>query len=205
MRHLTWIPIIHSPEDLGGLRDTVQEAYTRRRGKAQWEAYLANVHKLWEEIRLMIDELGLDWARVRLYQDGLPVCDHEEAIVGDLAKRGSPNHRLLADLINRGAKLTGTESPALLIEEYELNRRILAERGATPAAATTSTRIHQQARRLLDQRDTFIATRIAETLQPEEHGLIFLGMLHSLERRLPRDIQLDLQDPAGRRDRRFAK
>ena len=43
----------------------------------------------------------------------------------ELAQQGSDNHRVLADLIDQGARLTGTESPELLMEEYQLNRRIL--------------------------------------------------------------------------------
>ena len=194
MRYLSLIPIIHSPEDLGGLRESIQEAYVKRQGQEGWEAYLASVDTLWEKIRLMVDEMGPDWSRVRVYQDGLPVCDHEEAIVRELAKKGSPNHQLLADLIDRGAKLTGTESPALLIKEYEFNRRVLAQRGASPTA-TASPQSHEQARRLLEERDKFIANRIAQTLGPNEDGLIFLGMLHSLERELPRDIQLKILSP----------
>jgi hypothetical protein len=159
-------------------------------GKAKWDARSRNVVALWEEIRRTIDELGLDYARVRLYQDGLPVCDQEEKIVRELAATGSANHRLLLDLIDRGARLTGTESPQLLVEEYELNRYILSEDASFPPSSIGASAIQQEARRLLDARDQFIASRIAETLQPGEQGLIFLGKLHSLEGRLPDDIRL---------------
>jgi hypothetical protein len=196
MRSLIWVPIVHSPEDLGGLRDSVHDSYVRGRGEAHWDAYLKNVEELWTGIRLMIDDLALDWPNVRLYQDGLPVCDREETIVRELAAKGSDNHQLLASLIDRGAHLTGTESPHLLIEEYELNRRILGEPGQHQPRAN-SPPVQRQARQLLDQRDKFIASRIAQTLSPPERGLIFLGMLHSLEGRLPRDIQLTVLRPGG--------
>jgi signal transduction histidine kinase len=62
---------------------------------------------------------------VRLYQDGLPVCGREEEIVRDLAGSGSQNHQILLELIARGARLTGSESPSLLLEEYELARQLL--------------------------------------------------------------------------------
>jgi hypothetical protein len=195
MRPLIWIPIVHSPEDLGGLRESVHDTYVLRRGQAEWDAYVKNVDKLWKAIRLMVDGLSLDWPRVRLYQDGLPVCDHEEPIVRELAQKGSDNHRLLVDLIDRGAQLTGTESPELLIEEYDFNRRILSAEETSRPATTRSPGIQRQARQLLDKRDKFIAARIAETLQSHQQGLIFLGMLHSLEGRLPRDIKLTITRP----------
>ena len=190
MRSLIWIPIVHSPEDLGNLRDAIHDTYVQRRGQTEWDAYLKNVDKLWKAIRLMIDGLGLDWPHVRLYQDGLPVCDHEQAIVRELAQKGSDNHQLLVSLIDRARKLTGTESPELLIAEYEFNRRILGEPGSSQPPTTRLPQIQRQARQLLENRDRFIAGRIAETLEPHEQGLIFLGMLHSLDGRLARDIKL---------------
>ena len=56
--------------------------------------------------------LELDWSCVLLYQDGLPVCGEEKRIAQDLARTGSANHRLLLELMARGARLIGTEAPA---------------------------------------------------------------------------------------------
>jgi hypothetical protein len=201
-RRLVWVPIIHTREDMGRLQQKVEAEYIRRLGRARWNAHRKSVGTLWEDIRRWIDGLGLDFDHVRLYQDGLPVCGHEERIVRELASQASLNHRLLADLIDRGARLTGTESPQLLLEEYELNRRIL---GVAPGAAAPAGDLSDEARRLLESRDQFIASRIAETLQPGECGLVFLGMLHSLEGRLPADIHLTILrpgDPKGSVPRR---
>ena len=198
-RQLVWIPIIHTREDMGRLQPEVEALYVRRLGRAKWEAHLRSVETLWNDTRRRIDELGLDHGHVRLYQDGLPVCDHEERIVRELASQGNINHRLLVDLIDRGARLTGTESPELLMQEYELNRRILGADPSARAPASQTGDFRQAARRLLDRRDAFIASRIAETLQPGECGLVFLGMLHSLEGRLPADIRLTVLRPDERR------
>ena len=123
----------------------------------------------------------LDWSQVQLYQDGLPVCGKEERIVKELAQAGSANHRLLLELMARGAKLIGTESPDLLVEEYELSRQLLVDASPDAEVANLS-------RDLLDRRDSFIVSRIDETLPPSRIGCLFLGLLHSLERRLPEDI-----------------
>ncbi len=196
-RRLVWVPIVHTQEDMGGLREPVKDEYVRRAGQARWEAHLRSVNAFWKEIRQAIEDLRLDYPRVRLYQDGLPVCDHDEKIVRELAEQGSVNHRLLADLMDRGARITGTESPQLIVQEYELNRRLLGVDERKRPSAMQSRVLHESARQLLEKRDQFIANRIAETLQPQEQGLIFLGMLHSLKGRLPADIQVSMLSPKG--------
>ena len=136
-----------------------------------------------------IERMGLDYGRLRLYQDGLPISDHAMQIVLDLAQAGSYNYRLLVELMRYGAQLTGTEAPELLLEEYELARQVLVSLRPRQDKACAR-RLQERSQALLDRRDKFIAERIAQTLQPGETGLIFLGMLHSLEGRLPSDMQL---------------
>jgi hypothetical protein len=188
-RRLIWVPIIHTQADLGSMTGPVREAYIRRMGRVQFDRHVKMVAGLWQTIRREIDGLDLPWGQVRLYQDGLPAGGHEVEIVRDLAEAGSPNHRLLADLMARGATITGTESPDLLVEEYKLAQQTLAPPDATKLKAPAG-RLKAVGRRLLDQRDAFIAGRIAETLEPGRTGLVFLGMLHSLSGRLPPDIEV---------------
>jgi hypothetical protein len=124
---------------------------------------------------------------LRLYQDGLPCCGREEEIVRDLSEIGSRNHQLLLKLMERGARLEGTESPELLLEEYELVRQMVL--AASSKSARTS--IQQKASdQILEKRDCYIAQRIAQTLLPGETGLVFLGLLHSLDNRLAQDIEV---------------
>jgi hypothetical protein len=197
-RRMIWVPIVHTQDDMGKLRGPVKDEYVRRAGQAKWDAHLRTVDAFWKEIRRTIEDLGLDYPHVRLYQDGLPVCDQAEKIVRELADQGGVNHRLLVDLIDRGARLTGTESPQLLVQEYELNRRILGVDEPARPSSMRSRLFQQEARQLLAKRDQFIADRIAETLQTDEQGLIFLGMLHSLDRRLPADIHVTTLRPGDR-------
>ncbi len=183
-RRLIWVPIIHTPEDLGKLRASVRDRHIGRSGLAGWDAHVRAVGSFWHEVRRRVEALDVSPSTIRLYQDALPVCGFEEQIVRELAGGGGANYRLLADLMAKGASLTGTESPHLLVEEYELNRRNLAG-GRPPTDATEKARI------LLESRDRFIADRIAQTLRGGETGLIFLGMAHSLEGRLPDDISVE--------------
>lgn len=189
-RQLIWVPIIHTQADLGSLSQSIRELHIRRLGKSQWERRTQAIDDVWRQTRADIDALGLDYGKVRLYQDGLPDSGHEEEIVRDLAEAGSQNHLLLLDLLSRGARLTGTEAPALLLEEYEAARQLLVALNATRNKRPPDRRRGDSSKALLDRRDRYIAERIARTLQPGETGLVFLGMLHSLEGRLPLDINV---------------
>ncbi len=193
-RRLIWVPVVHTPADLGSMSATIQQLYDRQLGEGKWDHRVQAVADMWRQIEREIELLQLDYARVRLYQDGLPNSGHETDIVRDLARAGSLNHRLLLKLMAKGAQLMGTESPELLLEEYELARHMLvllssgkSSTGKSGTAANYQQERHQQ---LLERRDRHIAQRINDTLLAGETGLIFLGMLHALEGRLAQDIEL---------------
>jgi hypothetical protein len=83
-----WIPIVRRQEDMGRLGDSATRLSMQRPGEAKWDAHTRNVDALWKEIRRTIDDLGLEYQNVRLYKDGLPICDHEEKTVRELALAG---------------------------------------------------------------------------------------------------------------------
>ncbi len=175
VKRLLHIPVVHTQADLGSLAESVRAQYLRRTGPEGWERRQRAVEKLWHDIRQAVAALRLDYRRVRIYQDGLPVCGKEEDIVQELAGAGSLNHQLLLDLAGQGAVLMGTEDPQLLLREYQLQRRragVAAAGGDAPAPG--------EAAELLALRDDFIARRIEATLQEGETGLLFLGAAHRL-------------------------
>ena len=148
VKRLIVVPIIHNAADLGSLADSVRAHYVQRFGPAVWQQRQQAVRDLWQGIAEALDALNLDYRRVRIYQDGLPVCGKEEQIVRELAEAGSLNHQLVRDLLGRGAVLEGTEDPQLLIREYQLQRRRLgAAGGQTPYAAGKIPRRLQRGRR----------------------------------------------------------
>lgn len=186
MRTLIVIPIIHAEQDMGSLLEQVKQEYVHRYGPAKWEEHLKTIHEAWTGIRRMIEALALPYASVRLYQDGLPDCGREEEIVKEVAAQGSKNHQLLLALMEKGATLTGTEDPHLLLQEYQLLRGAL---GATASEKDTGAGPPDDwSRRLLAERDLYIARRINATLRAGEIGLLFLGLAHSVEPLLDADI-----------------
>lgn len=186
-RHLLCFPILHTPADLGGLAPMFGPAATAKAGAEAWLARLAAVNEMWDRIEQVVLQLDLDFARTLVYQDGLPICGREAEIVEELARAGSRNHHLLRTLRTRGAILMGTESPELLVEEYELARQVL---DAARAGAGQTEPQRELAAGLLKRRDHFIARRIDETLPPDTTGLLFIGALHRVATCLPADISV---------------
>lgn len=187
-RTLIHFPIVHTQADMGALQESVARATLEKVGRVGLARKAAAIDQIWTEIEAAIDALPLSFDRVRLYQDGLPVCGREAEIVTELAQAGSRNHQLLLRLMAQGAMLMGTEEGDLLVQEYQLARQSLTTRPPRAAGVAASRRALSQA--LLQRRDQFMAQRINETLKNGETGILFLGMLHSLERHLHPDVMV---------------
>jgi hypothetical protein len=194
-RRLILFPVVHTPEDLGGLASAAAQARPTTLDKQRWQQALDDV---WCSIERVADALPITTTGWRLYQDGLPVCKHEQAIVADLAAGGSRNHRLVQRLMERGAELTGTESAELLVEEYQLQKQLLEQGAHVDAGAAAE--ISRLAAEILMRRDRFIADRVDATLAAGETGILFLGMVHDLAPYLPADIRVE--HPIGRAPKR---
>jgi hypothetical protein len=188
-RKVIWIPVIHTQKDLGSLSESIKNFYVRKIGWTRWIRHVRAIKDLWKNIRREIEALDLDYTHVRIYQDGLPNCGKEEKIIRSLAEGGSENHRLVLDLMEKGATVMGTESTELLLKEYDLAQKVGQALGKNDEAAVKK-EYKERGQELLNQRDQYMAQRIGETLGAGETGLLFLGMLHAPDRFLPPDIEL---------------
>lgn len=184
MARLIYVPVVHSTAEMGSAAHAYKAAFIARYGERKWAERSAEFNSIWQEIGEAIESLGLDLAHVKLYQDSLPLCGREQTLVEDLAAQGSRNHQLLESLVRRGATLVGTESPALLLDEYKLLQ--------SPARTVA------QASALLEARDRFIAGQIDATLSETETGILFIGALHQVERFLPDRIKVEVLAMRGR-------
>ena len=173
---------------MGTLKESVARATLEKAGRAGLARKTAAIDQIWTEIEASIDALPLPFDRVRLYQDGLPVCGRESEIVTELAQAGSRNHQLLLRLMVQGAVLMGTEAGDLLVQEYQLARQSLTTR--PPRAAGVAASRLALSKALLQRRDQFMGQRINETLKRGETGILFLGMLHTVEEYLHPDIKV---------------
>lgn len=182
-RRIAIIPIVHTEADLGAVGDRLRSEVVRRGGESAWEAKQAALGVYWSRVGEAARSFAQKHAPVKLYQDGLPVCGRERAIVDELAGKGSANHALLVELIEAGAALVGTESPELLLKELELAKRVVGGEKRSDD--------DYRARALLERRDSFIASRIGETLGAGGAGILFIGAAHAVEPKLAGDIEIE--------------
>jgi len=186
LRKLIYIPIVHTQADMGAFKESVKSAVLMKLGRRGWKRRVDIIDEFWGKVERAIDELSLPFERVRIYQDGMPVSGREADIVRELARTGSRNHALLLRLMDKHAIVMGTESPELLVEEYDRAKKVM-EQGDAPHRGKAPGDLSQS---LLERRDRFIAGRINSTLAVGEVGVVFLGMFHSLEPWLDRDIEV---------------
>ena len=178
MRGLFHIPIVHTPEDLGSHLAEVKREYVAKHGLSKWREHVEAVDKFWREINKTFLNLPIDYTKIILYQDGLPVFGRELEMVEKLAEDGNRNYHLLFELVKKGATVMGTEDPKLLIEE----RDRLVNNGVADSANPYD--------ELMERRDQYIAQRIDSTLKDGETGLLFIGALHRVADKLPNGIQV---------------
>ena len=188
-RQLIYIPVIHTEVEMGSMAGSLKEAYLERYGEEGWASHTKAIEQMWEGIKRRLDSLDLNWPKTKLYQDGLPICDKEIQIVTEVAGRGSRNHRILLELIQKGCALMGTEAPQLLLQEYHHIKEAV-EGKSHPRAFWTRLIRQFAALQILRRRDRFIAQRIAQTLKEGETGLLFMGIQHEVDRHLPPGISV---------------
>lgn len=182
-RKLIVVPVIHTTKDFGSYLEIVKKQYIEEYGTQNWEEHLKSVEVLWQYIETQILSCALTYSKIRLYQDGLPVGGHEKEVVEQLANDGSRNHQLLYTLMQKGATLMGTENLSLLLEERE---RLLKMDTHTELQPQDDLKYND----LIERRDQFIAKRIDETLVNDETGILFVGALHRIADKLPKDIEV---------------
>jgi hypothetical protein len=164
--------------------------YIRQYGATRWRQHENTVNAVWAGIKQKILNLKLDYGKVKIYQDGLPLCGKETEIMEDVARRGSHNYNIIKELVKNGAVLIGTEDPKLLIEEYTFYKKIME----IPDIEQRNEAMQKAKKRrdeLLVERDKFIAGRIKDTIGANETGLLFLGLEHEANKYLPADIELE--------------
>ena len=116
MAHLLYVPVVHGSAEMGSAASGYQAAFIARFGEQKWRERCDEYNAIWRAIQDGIDQRiqqrGVTLQRVKLYQDSLPVCGHEAALVTQLAEQGSENHKLLGVLMQRGAVLVGSGRPS---------------------------------------------------------------------------------------------
>lgn len=194
MRKLIVIRIVHTPFDMGSMKEGLEREGVGKIGRQRWEENQRRIERFWGDVEKEVKALGLDPSKLRIYQDGLP-CGGElgERIVRETASKGSRNYQIIERLMDRGARIEATESPDLLRMEYAYIKALL-EANTEDERRSADVRYHQVKDRLLEERDLFIAKSIAATLQEGETGLLFIGASHNVLPKIPKEIEVKSLD-----------
>ena len=195
MRELILVPIVHLPSDMGSMAAELMKVGKQKLGLEKWKENEAKIQKYWAEVEQALEKLKLDWSTVRIYQDGLPHAGEElvKRIVEKAEQQQSQNYKLLKKLLEKGASIEGTESPALLVKEFTSIRAWLQSQDETERKRAKEA-YERTKGKLLNQRDSFIADRINETLKPGETGILFVGAHHQVGSKLSSDIRVKKLD-----------
>lgn len=177
-RLLIKVPILHTKEDMGSLGHRLIVA----------NGYHNQAYNYWETIDCRIKSLTYDFAKMKVYQDGLP--DTRPDLVNKIVSEvQSPNYALLRWLKGKGATIVGTENLKLVTEEYRLLKAIF-EAEDEGQKRDAKKRYQKRADDLLSLRDAYIAQKIDATLKYKELGILFIGVAHHIENVLPKDISI---------------
>jgi len=73
MRRLIVIRIVHTPSDMGSASAGLERSGISALGRRRWEENQMRIERFWQEVEKEVDGLGLDYARLCIYQDACPV------------------------------------------------------------------------------------------------------------------------------------
>ena len=187
IRRVIYVPILHAKEDSGQSASTLPKNKLKDMKKGKNDKQISAVNAMWEGIAAKIGALNLPWSQTRIYQDGAPVCGNELELAMRLAGSGNPNFSFILDLIEKGAKYEGTEDMDLLLWEYDLLNQLLVNNPNVDRKAANAA-YQAKSRELLVLRDQFILNRIVSTLNKGEVALVFMGVMHRLDKLLEKDF-----------------
>jgi len=174
---------------MGSIAEPLKKEYIIRYGLKRWGEHIKAIDSMWRGIRQKIFNLGLDYHKTKVYQDGLPVCNKELAIAYDLAQAGNENYKIILELVQRGANLVGTEDPGLLLEEYNYIKAVTKINDLKEKDQAIK-KYEKVALEILKRRDEYITNKIRKTLLEGETGILFMGLRHKVDEKLSKDIEV---------------
>lgn len=188
MRKLIYVPILHSSTDLGSVAAEAEKKGIERVGEEGWKKHKETISKFWDSVSDYLNFLDVEGFKI--YQDAL-VSSGEAAVqmIETVAERGSRNYELISKLIKKGAILVKTEDRSLVQEEVKKIKN-MAQKPSKLGKFAAALKYKLSKKRLLEERDAFIAKQIAETLGDGETGVLFIGTFHNILSKLENDIEV---------------
>ena len=177
-RSLFIIPIVHTRADFGSLGS-----------KVPFDKEIEEITtQYWNSVFNYVQNLTIDFSKLKVYQDGL--LDISTEIVAKIVdETQTPNYNVLRWLKDQGAHIIGTESPQLLLEEYQSLQAIF-NAPSEELKITARWKYRNNSEFLLEGRDKYIAQRIKATLPEGGTGILFIGLAHKVKRLLEQEIEV---------------
>lgn len=177
MRTLTIIPVIHTSEEFGSLKQEVVSAHERAFGKTLSEEFFTDVRSYWEEVQRRIVCAGYAHPslaeKLHIFIDSLPNSDNRaivEQMIRDLHEKKIPMYGIAVMLQEHGARIHGTEDIVALMNDYRYWKSVAEGKPADRAKEI----------QMLEERDRAIAERINTVVPQKEHALLFIGGFHDV-------------------------
>ncbi len=180
---LIYVPILHIQKEVGNIANLLRGGADKSPFTEDAAAQEKSINEMWDGIESKIEELNLSYPLVRIYQEALPVCGREAEIVTKLAEKGSRNHQFILKLMKNGARIEGTEDPDLLVKEYDYLMQLFNTLSINGRGEALK-KYQEKSKKLILQRDAFIAVRIKTTIKHGEIPLLFMSVNHQLEKLL---------------------
>ncbi len=188
MRKICLVPIIHTPSDMGSLAPVLSEIGADVLGKELWDEHQKTICRFWDSVSRFFNSLQI--CNSKVYQDGLVAAGEDGLrIVNEGVRQGSVNYEIISGLLRRGAILIKTEDIALVQREYSYIKKLTSAK-STRERETAALRYKLAQRKLLEDRDNFIARTIESTLKEGDMGVLFIGAYHEVLSKLPVDIRI---------------
>ena len=181
--------MIHTSADLGSVAAELDRRGVKVCGEEKWKKHKKTIDGFWGVVSEYAD--SLDAGNLKIYQDGL-MADGEMGmkIVEESAKKGSKDYEIVLKLVERGAKIIKTEDVSLLKKEFKYIVGMTKEKSSIKRFIA-ALKYRLKKKKLLQERDRFIAKTIDETLNDGEVGILFLGAYHNILDKLPEDIVVE--------------
>ncbi len=188
MRKLYFVPIIHSPADMGTIGTLLSETSAAALGKELWDEHQRTVSRFWDSVSRFFNSLTI--CNIKIYQDGLVVAGEDGLkIVNEGVRLGSVNYKIISGLLGRGSTLIQTEDIALVQREITFIKKITSAK-STRERDTFALRYKLAQHKLLEDRDKYIAGTIESTLKEGDMGILFIGAYHEVLAKLSADIRI---------------
>jgi hypothetical protein len=173
---------------MGSIAPILSEISAVALGKELWDEHQKTISKFWDSIARFLDSLEI--SNFKIYQDGLVAAGEDGLrIVNEGVRLGSVNYEIVSGLLRRGAILIKTEDISLVKREYGYIKKLTGAKSLREREAA-ALRYKLAQRKLLEERDNFIARTIDGTLQEGDTGILFIGAYHEVLSKLPADIRV---------------